>query len=152
MLKFFILDIMKMKFFYALLCAGAMCLASCGSSRTATTADLSGDWNVVAVNGNDVVLTDDAEQPYLSFDTANGQISGMAGCNRVMGGFAVAAPADGKLSLGQMGATRMMCPDMSLEDSILKACGEVASFKTGENGNLELCNAAGQTVMTLSRR
>ena len=73
---------MKMKFFYALLCAGAMCLASCGSSRTATTADLSGDWNVVAVNGNDVVLTDDAEQPYLSFDTANGQISGMAGCNR----------------------------------------------------------------------
>ncbi len=142
---------MKRKYVYAL--AGLMCLgfASCGTSHKATTADLAGEWDIVAINGEKVNLTEGAEQPYLGFDTADGSVFGLAGCNRVLGSFDVKATEEGKLSLAQMGATRMMCPDMSVEDAVLKACGEVNSFKVTDGG-LELCDASGKPVLTLSPR
>lgn len=137
----------------ALLGAFGLIMTSCGTSREATTpADLSGEWNVVSVNGNKITLTEGAEQPYFGFDTANGRVFGSAGCNRIMGSFDAAKAAEGELNLGNMAATRMMCPDMTTEQSILQACGEVSSFKTAKNGDIELCNADGKTVMTLARR
>lgn len=141
---------MNKKLSYALIATGLM-ITSCGTARKAPVSELGGEWNVVSVMGDKVNVSQGAEQPYFGFDTANGRLFGTAGCNRIMGSFDPKAP-DGTIDLSRIASTRMMCPDMSLENAILQACGTVTSFKVSNNGDVELCDAGGKTVITLKRR
>ena len=141
---------MNKKLNYALIAVGLM-MTSCGTARKAPVSELGGEWNVVSVMGDKVNVPEGSEQPYFGFDTANGRLFGTAGCNRIMGSFDPKG-ADGTIDLSRIASTRMMCPDMSLENAILQACGTVTSFKVANDGEVELCDAAGKSVITLQRR
>ena len=119
--------------------AMAMGLASCGTSKNAAVlADIDGEWNIIEINGAAVVPAPGQAYPYIGFDKSTGRIHGNAGCNRLMGSFDVNAQP-GTIDLGQMGSTRMMCPDMTLEQNVLNALAQVKQYvKLGEE-NIGLC-------------
>lgn len=126
-----------------------LALASCGTGKnTVAVTDFSGEWNIVNVKG-EVVRAD--KTPYIGFDQTTNRVYGHAGCNRLMGAYHVDSLEVGKISFAQVATTRMMCPDMSLEQNVLDALNKVAGFaQTGDT--VELQDAEGRQVMTLQKR
>lgn len=139
------------KFTISLAAAAALFISACGNTKQPTVSDLTGEWNIIAVNGATIATPDGQEQPYIGFDTANGRVFGNASCNSIMGSFNTASPA-GVIDLSNMASTRMMCPDMDLEQSILTALGHVTTYKFSGVGDIELCDASGSPMLTLKKR
>lgn len=133
-------------------CMAVAGLAACTSQKQApaTIADLTGEWNIIDLDGQPVQIPEHQDAPYIAFDTQNGQISGNASCNAIMGSFDPKA-APGVIDLSHIGATRMMCPDMQLEDRILKALSKVDAYRKANNGYIELCHSD-TVVMKLQKR
>lgn len=122
----------------------AVVLSSCGT--TGKSVDISGEWNVVSVKGEQV-----AGNPYIGFDLAEGRIYGNAGCNRIMGGVEVDSVNPGKIGFTGVGATRMMCPDMETEKKVLEALNEVAGYQASSAG-VELTDKDGNVLMSLEKK
>lgn len=122
----------------------AVVLSSCGT--TGKSVDISGEWNVVSVKGEQV-----AGNPYIGFDLAEGRIYGNAGCNRIMGGVEVDSVNPGKIGFTGVGATRMMCPDMETEQKVLEALNEVAGYQASSAG-VELTDKDGNVLMSLEKK
>lgn len=122
----------------------AVVLSSCGT--TGKSVDISGEWNVVSVKGEQV-----EGNPYIGFDLAEGRIYGNAGCNRIMGGVEVDSVNPGKIGFTGVGATRMMCPDMETEQKVLEALNEVAGYQASSAG-VELTDKDGNVLMSLEKK
>ena len=122
----------------------AVVLSSCGT--TGKSVDISGEWNVVSVKGEQV-----AGNPYIGFDLAEGRIYGNAGCNRIMGGVEVDSVNPGKIGFTGVGATRMMCPDMETEQKVLETLNEVAGYQASSAG-VELTDKDGNVLMSLEKK
>lgn len=122
----------------------AVVLSSCGT--TGKSVDISGEWNVVSVKGEQV-----AGNPYIGFDLAEGRIYGNAGCNRIMGGVEVDSVNPGKIGFTGVGATRMMCPDMETEQKVLEALNEVAGYQASSAG-VDLTDKDGNVLMSLEKK
>ena len=120
-----------MKKVFVSLCMAATVagLSSCASTKNAATlSSLSGEWNIIEVNGTAVVPAPGQEFPYIGFDTKTGKVFGNSGCNRMMGSFDVNAKP-GTIDLGALASTRMACPDMTLEQNVLSALGQVKNWR-----------------------
>lgn len=113
-------------------------------------ADMSGEWNVVKIEGKSISVPEGSEQPYMAFDAVNSRLFGCVGCNRIMG--TLNATDAGRIDLSQMGATRMMCPDMTLEDQLLTALNQVKEFGTDKAGQLVLMDSHQRHMVTLEKR
>ena len=77
-----------MKKVFVSLCMAATVagLSSCASTKNAATlSSLSGEWNIIEINGSAVVPAPNQEFPFIGFDTKTGQVYGNSGCNRLMG-------------------------------------------------------------------
>ena len=122
----------------------AVLLSSCGTASKSV--DISGEWNVVSVEGKEVT-----GNPYIGFDMENGRLYGNAGCNRIMGGVEIDSVNPGHIGLTNIGATRMMCPDMETEQKVLEALNEVAGYKASDTG-VELTDKDGKVLMSLEKR
>lgn len=122
----------------------AVVLSSCGT--TGKSVDISGEWNVVSVKGEQV-----EGNPYIGFDLAEGRIYGNAGCNRIMGGVEIDSVNPGKIGFTGVGATRMMCPDMETEQKVLEALNEVAGYQASSAG-VELTDKDGNVLMSLEKK
>lgn len=126
-----------------------LCMAGCGTGREAVAVtDFSGEWDVVNVKGEAVDLQAGI---FIGFDQATNRVYGHAGCNRLMGAYHVDSLERGKMDFAQVAATRMMCPDMSLEQNVLDALGKVAGF-TQSGDTVVLKDAEGKSVMVLLKR
>lgn len=125
-------------------------VTACQSSKNAlTVASLEGEWNIVEVNGTSV---DDKEQsPYIGFDTKEGRVYGNSGCNQMMGSFDVKSKP-GKITLGQMAGTMMMCPDMETEKNILNALEQVKEYKSFGKNEIALCSNSKHPLLVLKKR
>lgn len=114
-------------------------LSSCASTKNAASLSvLSGEWNIIEINGTVVVPAPGQAFPYIGFDSNTGKVYGNAGCNRLMGTFDTQAKP-GCLDLSQMGSTRMMCPDMTVERNVLSALAQVKKFKMLDGNQIALC-------------
>lgn len=133
------------------LAAALIGAAACTSTKQATLADLSGEWNIAAINGTDITTPSGQEQPYIGFDTVNGQVFGNSSCNSMMGMFNPSATA-GTIDLSKIRSTRMACPDMALEQEIFTALGKVRTYRLTKAGDIELCDEAGTPAVTLKKR
>lgn len=122
----------------------AVVMSSCGT--TGKSVDISGEWNVVSVKGEQV-----EGNPYIGFNLAEGRIYGNAGCNRIMGGVEVDSVNPGKIGFTGVGATRMMCPDMETEQKVLEALNEVAGYQASSAG-VELTDKDGNVLMSLEKK
>lgn len=132
--------------------SAVLAMSSCRTvEKAASLSSISGEWNIVEVNGAKVVLGEGRTAPYIGFDTTTGRIHGSSGCNRMMGGFDVNS-VPGALEFKGMGSTRMMCPDMTTENNVLNALGQVKSYKKAGKNKMYLCNASKRPVMMLEKK
>ena len=82
--------------------------------------------------------------------TPGGRASGTGGCNR----FNAEAMIDGEqIHFGQAIATRMACQEAAMrqEAEFFAALSNITAWRVLEDGRLELTDAAGQAVLTLTR-
>lgn len=120
-------------------------MASCADKKGFDV--LGGEWNVVTIGELSVPDSVDA---FIGFDIAEQLVYGCTGCNQVTG--ALPSEVNPEVPMfAAMGSTRMMCADMTIEDAMLPALGQVVDFKV-EGSNLYLLDAAGATVMSLVKR
>lgn len=127
-------------------------LSSCGASRQAAVlADISGEWNIIEINGTAVVPAAEQGFPFIGFDTKGGKVYGNSGCNRIMGSFDVNAKP-GTIDLGALGSTRMMCPDMTVEQNVLSALSKVKKYRLLDKGQIALCASSKRPVVVLQKR
>lgn len=113
--------------------------------------ELKGDWNIVSVFGK--ALSGESEQtPYISFDTDGKKISGYSGCNRFFGNIEVIAEEPSAISIPPVGSTRMMCPDMETENSILEAIKSVKSFGRLDEKQIVMYTSSGTEALVLSKK
>lgn len=141
------------KVFVSLCMVGAlMGLSSCGATKNAATlSSISGEWNIIEVNGTAVVPAPGQEFPFIGFDTKTGKVYGNSGCNRMMGSFDVNAKP-GTINLGAMGSTRMACPDMTVENNVLSALGQVKTYKKLGKENVALCGSSSRPLVVLQKK
>ena len=132
-------------------CTGAL-IVSCGSGKNMLSiSSLDGEWNITEVDGQQIST---GRMPFIGFDVAQKRIYGNSGCNRMMGSFEADSLKPGALKLGQIGSTRIMCPDMKTEQMVLSALDKVTSFQTVSDKPevISLCNQDGQPLMTLEKK
>lgn len=127
-------------------------LTSCGSSKNALSlTQLSGEWNIIEIEGQSVVPAPGQTFPFIGFDTTNGKIHGNSGCNRLLGGFDVNAQP-GTINLQGVGSTRMMCPDMKIEDGILKTLSQITRYKKIDKANIGLYGSSKKPLLVLQKK
>ena len=120
-------------------------MVSCAGKKSFNA--LNGEWNVVSVGE---LVVPDSVDAFLGFDIAEQLVYGCTGCNQLTG--ALPAEVSPEVPMfAAMGSTRMMCTDMTVEDALLPALGQVVDFKV-EGNNLYLLNAEENTVVSLVKR
>ena len=62
----------------------------------------------------------------LEFNAADTMVAGRTNCNRFFGKY---EKQDGKLEFGNLGMTRMACPDMQYEDAFVRMLDEVDRYE-----------------------
>lgn len=126
------------------LASSLLMMSSCCSQP-----EVDGKWNVLKVNGEDVVVTGD-KTPFIEFNAEESKVHGYTGCNIMNGAYT----QNGKeLSFGERMATTMMAgpeENMKAERDILDALTKVESVKSsGEN--LQLLDADKNIVIELGK-
>lgn len=136
--------------------AGALLAAvSCRDAAYGDWNEIQGEWQVVRVGtwdlpAADSLRTDARELPFLGFEPSEHRIYGYAGCNRIVGGYAIGKEAD-RADFSSVGTTLMMCPDMSVEDALLPALRRVVHYAVLPEGRLCLLDADGEPQVELER-
>lgn len=123
-------------------------MASCSTQRANVTFDqnnteLAGNWYLVKAGTNQITEPVDGQWPHIEFNTIDATISGNVGCNQLMGNFTYNNKGD--LKFERVASTRMMCPDMTVEDEVNRALPQVRHYTfnrvtsvmamTGEKGD-----------------
>lgn len=144
---------MKKIFVSLCLAAVAVGFSSCGSTKNAAVlADINGEWDIIEVNGAAVVPAPGQTFPYIGFNTSTGVVQGNAGCNRIVGSFDKSMES-GDIDLSALATTRMMCPDMTVEQNVMNALAQVKHYVRLGEGNIGLCgNSLKRPVMVLKRK
>ena len=84
--------------------------------------DLLKEWTVIKIKG----LEQLSSSPTMIFEKEDTKVSGFAGCNNYFSTYTISANA---LTFGPAGATRKLCPDMSVEDVFFKNLPNIARFE-----------------------
>ncbi|MDE5708771.1 MAG: META domain-containing protein [Alistipes sp.] len=83
-------------------------------------------WKLTSMEGIPAAAIDsEADAFTLSFDGEEMLAAGRTNCNRF---FCNYEAIDGTLAFGEMGTTRMACPDMEFEEAFVRMLGEVDGF------------------------
>ena len=124
---------------------GFMCMSCCSNKYVA--ANISGDWKIDNVLGIEVNTTEE-EAPFISFQKEETRFSGNTGCNNFFGDFEVNENTDA-ITLSNVGSTKKLCFDMTVEDAIFSALGQVSSVSY-DNSKMEFKDNNGKVIMELS--
>ena len=117
-----------MKSLFILLC---ITMAGVGCNSSKNMAKLGGvKWVLQTLNGEEINLTDQNSEIFIQFDEAEHRVNGRGGCNRFFGNYEMEGK---KLKFSPMGATRMACPDLQLENTFFRMLDEVDSFSIKDN-------------------
>lgn len=108
-------------------------------NKTKKQASLNNNWKVITMKGVDSFQ----KNPTIKFDNKENKISGFAGCNNFFGKYET---ENQNLSLGEMGMTRKMCLDMSVENTFINNLKSVTHYKI-ESNKLVLYNKSGELLM-----
>ncbi len=120
---------------------------SCGTTKSAsstTSVDLSGTaWRL-----EQAVDVEDKQSFTLSFGE-DGRLSGRGSCNLISSQYSL--DGSGGLEIGEMGTTRMICPDMQGEAAYFEALKSAKSYSVVD-GKLLLYDDSGKRVAIFESR
>ena len=104
--------------------AALLATTACGGSHDLPLEGTT--WKLARMQGiPDSAITAEEDALTLEFDAADTLVAGRTNCNRFFGRYEVKGD---RLHLGEMGMTRMACPDMQYEDLFSKMLGEADRF------------------------
>ncbi|RWR04468.1 META domain-containing protein [Sinirhodobacter populi] len=138
-------DIMHRLF---LIAAATMALGACKAETPSDPLELLGtdtEWTVTDISGVPVP----AEVKVTILRPAPGTIAGSSGCNRYTGS---AKTVDGRIEIGPLAGTRMMCPEpqMQAETAFLMTIEKTTGLRES-GGVLEFTDSAGDVVLKASK-
>jgi heat shock protein HslJ len=79
-------------------------------------------WTVIKIQG----LEQLSASPTMTFEKEDAKVAGFSGCNNYFSTYTV---SENELSFGLVGATRKLCPDMSVEDAFFKNLSNITRFE-----------------------
>ncbi|WP_455641075.1 META domain-containing protein [Parabacteroides sp.] len=140
---------MKRVIFYVLMLPMILgMMMSCSEAKT-DAKKLEGKWNVTEVKGEKILKEG---LPYMEFDMAQKKLHGNGGCNMFNTSITLDDNDVSAITIAPAAATMMACPDMTVEDSIFKAMGDVKGVKAGSSENeMVLVDQAGNVLLVLSK-
>lgn len=140
---------MKRVIFYVLMLPMVFgMMISCSEAKT-DAKKLEGKWNVVEVKGEKILKEG---LPYMEFDMAQNKLHGNAGCNMFNTTITLDANDVSSITIAPGAATMMACPDMTTEDAIMKAMGDVKAVKAGNSeSEMALVDQDGNVLLVLSK-
>jgi heat shock protein HslJ len=96
-----------------------------------------------------VIVAEKQREPSLVFRSQQGRVTGVGGCNNLMGGYKVNG---GEMAFSGVAATRKACvEDMEVEGTLLKALEQVRGWKIfGQH--LELYDVDGNMLARFEAR
>lgn len=104
--------------------AALLSMIACGGSHDLPLEGTT--WKLVRMQGiPDTAIESEEDAFTLSFDAADTLVAGRTNCNRFFGRYEVEKD---RLHFGQMGMTRMACPDMEYEDAFTEMLGDADRF------------------------
>lgn len=112
--------------------------------------ELDGKWMIETVFGTSLPASLE-QRPYLVFDTKAGKVHGELACNNMNGSIVHNDAEASSIAIPQAATTRMMCPDIETENSILTAINEVSRFGKIGNNRIAFFSEDGQQVLTLEK-
>ena len=80
------------------------------------------EWKVIKIKG----LEQLSSSPTMKFEKEESKVAGFAGCNNYFSTYTISG---NELNFGPAGATRKLCPDMSVEDIFFKNLPIIARFE-----------------------
>jgi heat shock protein HslJ len=84
-------------------------------------------WKLIELNGRAVQQTETTEpEAHIMLHAADGRMTGNGGCNAIGGSFETRDA--NQISFSEIIATRMACPDMEIEDRLMKALESADSY------------------------
>ena len=128
----------------------AALFAGCASEKAGVWTELQGEWNVVEIDGMQVVADSLENRAYIGFSPADTSIFGCAGCNRLVGRIGLGVDAT-VADFSAIGTTMMMCADMSVENVFLPALREVKSYYAVSESRMEFRDSEGKVRMVLEK-
>lgn len=100
-------------------------MAACGSAAQDKTLEGT-TWKLAQMGAIPATaINQEADFFTLEFNAADTMVAGRTNCNRFFGKYELKGQ---KLSFGNLGMTRMACPDMQYEDAFVKMLDEVDSY------------------------
>jgi heat shock protein HslJ len=120
--------------------------SSSSSSASGPEALVGPDWTLESIGGKPVV---DGTTLTAAF-SADGRVSGSAGCNRYFGS---ARPGTGTLSVGPLGSTMMACEQRVMDQEMLYLASlQAATSFTIQGRELRLGPSASQATLVFASR
>ncbi len=108
---------------------------------------LNGAWRVTSIEGNPITAN-----ARLVIDTDELRLHGNGGCNVINGEITVNLDKPDAIEFKNIASSRMMCPDIAVEQTLLLALENVDTAAPGADASQALLkNVAGQTIITLTR-
>lgn len=131
----------------------AVVLGACSANESAVEGavihELVGTrWALVQLFGNSASVGADAWEPFIALQSTDARIVGYAGCNRIAGRYQLSGE---QLRFSQIASTRMACPEMAVEDALLKALDATVRWSISGD-DLELRGQDGAAVARFKAR
>ena len=117
----------------------ALAAVGCCGEKAGLWPELSGEWNVIEIDGTMVSADSSETKPYIGFSPADSSIFGCAGCNRIVGRIGIDEDAT------------VLCEDMSVENMFMPALVAVKNYYRVSDNRIELRDADGNVRMVLER-
>lgn len=95
-------------------------------------------WRLVELMGKPVDSTINNREPFLLLNAEEQRVNANAGCNNIMGTYELME--GNRIRFSRMASTQMACPDMEIEDQLLKVLETVDNYAISE-GQLSLNRA-----------
>lgn len=142
-------EMRKIIYYVLILPAVVALMSSCGGNK-ADAKMLSGDWEIVSVNGEKVEVED---MPFLEFDMDTKKIHGNTGCNIFNSTFTLSDSDITSITIAPGMSTMMACPNLDLEGKISKALLEVATVQnTKTPESIALADKDGNVLLVLTEK
>ncbi|MDL2256017.1 META domain-containing protein [Parabacteroides sp. OttesenSCG-928-G06] len=112
--------------------------------------NLDGKWNIVEVDGNEAKAE---KQPFIEFKIADGRVHGNAGCNTFNAALKPDSHNHSGFTLGMPMSTMMACPDMQIEQRIMRVLENIAGVKANKDkSKYDLVDKEGKVVMVIQKQ
>lgn len=105
-------------------------------------------WALVQLFGAAASVSAGGREPFVALQTSDARVVGYAGCNRISGRYELSGE---QLRFSQIASTRMACPEMIIEDALLKALDATVRWSISGD-DLNLIGADGTAVASFEAR